>query len=913
MCLTALAATGAVRSETAEARAQNSVTKGHTSAVVDGADAIMIPQMLSYQGKLTDTLGIPVSDGEYPMMFLLYTVPSGGSAFWSENQSVTTKNGLFSVLLGSVTPIDSVPSAGTVYLGMTVSGGPELTPRFRIGSSAFAYLSERAANADLLQGKDTASFAAAGHNHDAAYVNEGQANSVTTAMVVDGTVAAVDLNQMGASTNQVLKWTGSAWAPRNDSVGAGGGGTVKKVVQATGVVCSPNPITDSGTVRFDSTWGDARFVNEAQAAGGDLAGTYPNPTLGTTGVGAGTYGSATQVGQFTVDAKGRLTSAGNASISGVPPGGPAGGALAGSYPNPTMAADAVSSGNIVDGSVTSADIRDTTVTATKLKDDAVTSAKILDGAVTSADVRDTTVNTTDLKDAAVTMPKLNQAGAAAGQVIKWTGSAWAPRNDSVGAGVLDSAPGSFAVTNDLRVYGRGRIGSSHTQSGTNSVVFGSQCTVAGNRASVLGGWQNTAGASDATVGGGANNRAESFMTFVGGGQYDSAVARYCAVVGGYGNVAGNSTNDTAAFVGGGRQNRATNECATVGGGSNNTATGYYATVAGGSYNEANGYAATVGGGISNEPFGYATTVGGGQSNLAGDATDDSCATVAGGWDNHAIAKYAFVGGGKNDTASGDWSTIGGGHSNAAAGDHATIGGGYNNAAASQYAVVGGGYGNYAAGYAATVAGGFGNSATGYAATVGGGSSNDATAYGAMVPGGLQCAASGPMSLAAGTYAKARGAGSFVWSDSCTSGDSVRNTTDNRWVARARGGVYFYTNLGMTTGSYLSAGGSSWNAVSDSMTKENFRTVDKKALLDALARMRVRDYNLKSQDRSIRHIGPVAQDFHNTFGFGESNTAINMEDADGVALAAIQALYEQNQVQQAEIDALKAELAKQARR
>jgi len=71
-------------------------------------------------------------------------------------------------------------------------------------------------------------------------------------------------------------------------------------------------------------------------------------------------------------------------------------------------------------------------------------------------------------------------------------------------------------------------------------------------------------------------------------------------------------------------------------------------------------------------------------------------------------------------------------------------------------------------------------------------------------------------------------------------------------------------------------------------------VDKQVLLEALARLRVRDYNLKSQDASIRHIGPVAQDFHSTFGFGESNTAINMEDADGVALAAIQALYEQNQ-------------------
>ena len=72
-------------------------------------------------------------------------------------------------------------------------------------------------------------------------------------------------------------------------------------------------------------------------AGGDLAGTYPAPSLAAIFAG-GTFGDATHIAQVTVDTKGRITAVSSVLISGTAPGGPAGGDLAGSYPNPALAA-----------------------------------------------------------------------------------------------------------------------------------------------------------------------------------------------------------------------------------------------------------------------------------------------------------------------------------------------------------------------------------------------------------------------------------------------------------------------------------------------------------------------------------------------------------------------------------------------
>lgn len=88
-------------------------------------------------------------------------------------------------------------------------------------------------------------------------------------------------------------------------------------------------------------------------------------------------------------------------------------------------------------------------------------------------------------------------------------------------------------------------------------------------------------------------------------------------------------------------------------------------------------------------------------------------------------------------------------------------------------------------------------------------------------------------------------------------------------------------------------------------KANVVPVDTQAILDSVAALPIATWNLVTQSPDIRHVGPMAQDFHAAFRVGSDERYIATVDADGVALAAIQGLAARDRVRESAIASLQA--------
>lgn len=118
-----------------------------TVILLAGTSLAAIPGVVEYQGRLLESGGSPVADGNHVVLFEIFDVAAGGSSLWSSgNRTVQTADGLFNYPLGdsSAFPSGLFASNPDLYLEITIVGDPPLSPRTKLESVPYAFFAEGA-------------------------------------------------------------------------------------------------------------------------------------------------------------------------------------------------------------------------------------------------------------------------------------------------------------------------------------------------------------------------------------------------------------------------------------------------------------------------------------------------------------------------------------------------------------------------------------------------------------------------------------------------------------------------------------------------------------------------------------------------------------------------------------------------
>ena len=263
------------------------------------------------------------------------------------------------------------------------------------------------------------------------------------------------------------------------------------------------------------------------------------------------------------------------------------------------------------------------------------------------------------------------------------------------------------------------------------------------------------------------------------------------------------------------------------------------------------------------------------------------------WDDANVGFYSFAGGESSQATA--FATFAFGDQTKVTGVDAAGFGGSNEVS---------GTAGFTAGASNNVCG-FGSVAIGFTNTTGSidGSGNCVAGNGqGAVAIGYRVTADADYAVAIGHRASANGHdGVFVAGDESTT-DSIEAVADNEFAARYAGGYRFRTNATLTTGCNLPAGSGVFSCSSSRDVKENFKPVSGEQILRRLRSVPVTSWNYIPDPVKAKHIGPMAQDFYKAFGTGTNETEIGLLDANGIALAAAQALDKRTQDLQTQLEA-----------
>ncbi|MGA9341472.1 MAG: tail fiber domain-containing protein [Rhodanobacteraceae bacterium] len=297
--------------------------------------------------------------------------------------------------------------------------------------------------------------------------------------------------------------------------------------------------------------------------------------------------------------------------------------------------------------------------------------------------------------------------------------------------------------------------------------------------------------------------------------------------------------------------------------------------------------AVISGGVSNSVTGAGGVVAGGAANVASGVN-----SFAVGFANTASAFGATVPGGQFNTAAGPSSFAGGFHASA---NHDGSFVWSDDSSASTFGTTASDQ------FLIRASGGVGIGTSAPNAQLAVDTNTGRSIYGATADTGSSEAVVGVKSASTGTGAGVYGVTFSV------AGPAIQGTHFNGGTAlylESVGANATTRVVDTSTGAYLTGAGE-WHSVSDRNAKSGFTSIDAGKVLAKLVALPVTSWHYKIEGASVRHIGPMAQDFSAAFGLGNDNKTIGMLDQGGIAFAAIQGL---NKKIEDENSALKAQNA-----
>jgi hypothetical protein len=281
------------------------------------ARAVDLPRQMTFQGRLVRADGSPETAAQ-DLRFDLYATATGGAPLWEESHPATpVTNGYYAVVLGASVPLPAgVLNGQALYLGVSIVGQSELTPRLPVVSVPYAL---RADDSNRLEGRAASTFADASHTHASVpyadlagnsnqlqgraastFADAGHTHPVATP-TVEGFMSAADktkLNGAPATYGNGLTLSTTTGALTVNFAGTGTANTAARSNHTHALTCTYKTATGNTSATVSTAW---CATTEVLTGGGctdlEASAVGTGITFGPSNIGTPADGSTPTTGQ----------------------------------------------------------------------------------------------------------------------------------------------------------------------------------------------------------------------------------------------------------------------------------------------------------------------------------------------------------------------------------------------------------------------------------------------------------------------------------------------------------------------------------------------------------------------------------------------------------------------------------------